>query len=79
MDEVKIGEKRIEELSDQELLSIIRSMSDVLQDECFYPLDLVVLGLAMLELEKRGYQVEFRTEVGIEKCPSKQNGGGGDE
>jgi len=73
--EVKIGEKKIEELSDQELFGIIRSMSDVLQDQCFEPKDLVVLGLAMMELEKRGYQVEFRTEVGIEKCPSKQNGG----
>ncbi|MCI4409774.1 MAG: hypothetical protein JHC26_11835 [Thermofilum sp.] len=78
MEEVKIGEKRIEELSDQDLFGIIRSMTDVLQDECFYPLDLVILGLAMLELEKRGYQVEFRTVVGIVKCRSKQNGGGGE-
>jgi hypothetical protein len=72
-------EKEFGAMSDQELIGIVRSKSDVLQDQCFDPWDLIVLGYAMLELEKRGYCVEFSIQTGIEKCPCRQNGGGADE
>jgi len=69
-------EKEFRTMPDQDLLAIVRAKSDVLQDQCFDPVDLVILGYAVMELEKRGYSVEFSIQAGIEKCPCGQNGGG---
>jgi len=64
----KIGEIKsledIKRMSDEELIHLAQVENDVIQNDCFNPLDILLREYALGELERRGYRI--REELVIE-------------
>jgi hypothetical protein len=55
----------LKRMSDEELIHLAQVENDVIQNDCFNPLDILLREYALIELERRGYRI--REELVIER------------